>query len=54
MCQTIYFLDIRNMVVNNSTVKFSIRDKLKQTKPTIITTITTHVLNRIKQPAKIL
>ena len=32
-CQTLYFLDIRNMVINSSTVKFSIGDKLKQTKP---------------------
>ena len=30
-CQTLYFLDIRNMVINSSTVKFSIGDKLKQT-----------------------
>ena len=32
-CQTPYFLDIRDMVVNNSIVKFPIGDKLKQTKP---------------------
>lgn len=32
-CQTLYFLDIRNVVINSSTVKFSIGDKLKQTKP---------------------
>ncbi|XP_074612234.1 uncharacterized protein LOC141866599 [Acropora palmata] len=32
-CQTLYFLDIRNMVINSSTVKISIGDKLKQTKP---------------------
>ncbi|CAH3029057.1 unnamed protein product [Porites evermanni] len=32
-CQTLYFLDIPNMVVNNSIVKFSIGDPLKQTKP---------------------
>ena len=32
-CQTLYFLDIRNMAINSSTVKFSIGDKLKQTKP---------------------
>ena len=31
-CQTLYFLDIRNMVISSSTVKFSIGDKLKQTK----------------------
>ena len=32
-CQTFYFLDVRNMVINSSNVKFSIGDKLKQTKP---------------------
>ncbi|XP_068689820.1 uncharacterized protein [Montipora foliosa] len=32
-CQTLFFLDIRNMVINSSTVKISIGDKLKQTKP---------------------
>ena len=32
-CQTLYFLDVRNMVINSSTVKFPVGDKLKQTKP---------------------
>ena len=32
-CQTLYFFDIQNMVVNNSIVKFSIGVQLKQTKP---------------------
>lgn len=31
-CQTLYFLDIRNMAINSSTVKFSIGDKLQQNK----------------------
>ena len=32
-CQTLYFLDIRNMAINSSTLKFSVGDKLKQTRP---------------------
>lgn len=32
-CQTLHFLDIRNMVLSDKIVKFSIGDKLKQTKP---------------------
>ena len=32
-CQTIYFLVLRSMVINSSTVEFSIGEKLKQTKP---------------------
>jgi len=32
-CQTLHFLDIRNMVLTDKIVKFSIGDKLKQTKP---------------------
>ena len=32
-CQTLHFLDIRNMLLTDKIVKFSIGDKLKQTKP---------------------
>ena len=31
-CQTLYFLEIRNILINSSTVKFSVGDKLNQTK----------------------